>query len=125
MQWTGRQIHEHVALIVGKSVAEYHKHYHTPRWKKFTMRVAAEVQSFRLAVNESHGKSHERGELGWQRVATWIARFLDRLPFAGKAALTAGDEETDGSEQDSPDEGQPTAFKVSEGRSAHRRDGKA
>jgi hypothetical protein len=101
---TPRQVHEHCAMVIGKSVAAYHEEYHQSRWKKIAKRVAAEVQSFKTAVNEQYGKDHERGQLAWQRFAGWVADFLYRLRHIGAAvaSLEAGPED----EIDTDEEGE-------------------
>lgn len=99
--WTGRQIHEHIATVIGKTIAEYHKEFHTPRWKKIAQRVAAEVQSFKISVNEEYGKDHERGQMAWQRFAGWVADFLYRLRHIGAAVA-----QLEGEAEDTIEEGE-------------------
>jgi hypothetical protein len=66
---TPRQVMEAIARGSGRVIASYHKEFHTPWWKRAAMRVAAETQSFKEAVNEEYGPKHARGELAWQRLA--------------------------------------------------------
>ena len=86
---TPRQVNEHAAMVAGKVIAEYHKHYHTSMWKKLAMWLAAEGQSFRMAVNEEYGPKHERGEMVWQRFVRWLKRPFEAL---GRQVITEHDE---------------------------------
>lgn len=94
---TPRQLAEAIASISAKTLAEYHKAYHTPLWKRLTMRVAAEVQSFKTAVNEEYGPQHARGELLWQRAARtlrrWWARVTDVVNIFRRDELPPGTED--------------------------------
>lgn len=77
--FTPAQIMSAIVRGTGKTLAAYHTQYHTPRWKRILMRLAAEVESFKSAVNEQYGPMHARGELWWQRAARWVRALPARL----------------------------------------------
>jgi hypothetical protein len=79
---TPRQVMEAIARGSGRVIASYHKEFHTPWWKRAAMRVAAETQSFKEAVNEESGAKFARGEMGWQK----LGRRLRPLAFWKRAA---------------------------------------
>lgn len=117
---TPRQVHDHVALIVGKAIAEYHRVYHTPWWKQVALRVAAEVQSFKMVVNEQYGAMHEREELYWQRAARSIRDLRARLSRGireAEADAAKLEREAEEALRDAAQEG-TSAIRFTEGRAA-------
>lgn len=93
MMFTPYQLMEAIARGAGKTIGAYHERFHTAWWKRALMRLAAEVESFKSAVNEKYGPMHAREELWWQRAVRWVSAVPSRIRGAFTRIRRESDEE--------------------------------